>query len=293
MLQRYDIGKMKVLLESFHKLTGIPITLFGSDFSRVVFATEQYNNFCHLIRRDEIANQKCLDSDHYACQKCRELNQLYAHTCHAGLTEIVTPIRYGNLIIGYLMFGQVLEKCDKDEYWEVVKSRCAEYPVDMDELHFSYNRLQMFDKEQLNAAAKVLEACAGYLWLERTIYLEEDDMASKIERYIESNLNANLSVASLCSEFGVGRSKLYKLAQKFFGCGIEQLIRNIRIQKAKELLIATNSSVGEIAYAMGFQDYSYFIKVFKKEVGETPLQYRKLGANLPQLKVNGYHYYPL
>ena len=49
----------------------------------------------------------------------------------------------------------------------------------------------------------------------------------------------------------------------------------LRIEKAKELLKATDKSVAEVARLVGFNDYNYFIRVFKKTVGTTPLSYKK------------------
>jgi len=47
------------------------------------------------------------------------------------------------------------------------------------------------------------------------------------------------------------------------------------VKKAEELLKTTGYPVSEIAYMVGYQDYNYFIKVFKKVTGTTPAKYRK------------------
>ena len=57
--------------------------------------------------------------------------------------------------------------------------------------------------------------------------------------------------------------------------GIEQLTRKLRVDAAKKLLTQTTLPVSEVAARVGYDDYNYFIKVFKKETDFTPAKYRK------------------
>lgn len=54
-----------------------------------------------------------------------------------------------------------------------------------------------------------------------------------------------------------------------------QYLMEYRIEKSKELLMGTEMSVTEIAYAVGFSDSSYFIQCFRKYEGITPREYGK------------------
>ena len=56
-------------------------------------------------------------------------------------------------------------------------------------------------------------------------------------------------------------------------------INNLRINKAKALLVNTNRSIEEIAYSCGYHEYSYFASVFSKLTGETPRAYRAKEAS--------------
>lgn len=275
MLLRYDIRKMQELLQSFYQLTKIRIVVFNDAFQKIAEAPGYDSAFCHLIRVNPQAEKNCQASDQYACEQCRENGSPYIYTCHAGLTEAVAPIRYGNLVIGYLMFGQILQQSDPTEYWQEVKYLCREYCIDEEALYAAYKRKKSVDLEQVLAAKKILEACATYLYLERTISLKEDSLPMQIDEYITNNLDADLSVEALCARFGISRSRLYKIMREYCGSGIEQTTRRLRIKEAKILLEKTLMSISELSYAVGYQDYNYFIKVFKKETGFTPLQYRK------------------
>ena len=55
---------------------------------------------------------------------------------------------------------------------------------------------------------------------------------------------------------------------------IGEYIANCRISESKKLLTSTYLSVREVSEKVGFLDYNYFIRLFKKHVGTTPLKYR-------------------
>lgn len=60
------------------------------------------------------------------------------------------------------------------------------------------------------------------------------------------------------------------------GMGISEHIRRMRVKVACDLLRNTEDRVSDIATEVGISDYNYFTKVFKKAIGVTPREYRKL-----------------
>ena len=85
-----------------------------------------------------------------------------------------------------------------------------------------------------------------------------------------------LSLKNISESLGIGTTKLCSLAKKLSPDGsITKLISERRVEAAKILLLKENLSVAEIAEKVGFSDYNYFTKIFKKVVGTTPSQYRK------------------
>lgn len=100
-------------------------------------------------------------------------------------------------------------------------------------------------------------------------------LPKQIDAYINENLHADLSVGALCAQFVISRSRLYQIAAEYYGRGIEQFTRSLRIERAKTLLTETDAPVSEVSAQVGYDDYNYFIKVFKKEAGTTPARFRK------------------
>ena len=92
---------------------------------------------------------------------------------------------------------------------------------------------------------------------------------------IGHNIQGKISAETICDAFNLGKTALYELSNKNYGCGIASHIRQVRLQRAKELLSDTSMAIYEIADAVGLNDYNYFTKIFKRELGVTPKEYRK------------------
>ncbi len=62
--------------------------------------------------------------------------------------------------------------------------------------------------------------------------------------------------------------------RKIVNLSISEFVKTIKINKASVLLIKTNFTVSEIAYKTGYNDVSYFSKVFKEVKGKSPTSFR-------------------
>ena len=65
----------------------------------------------------------------------------------------------------------------------------------------------------------------------------------------------------------------------YLGCGLAEYIRGQRIHHAQRFLKETALPVTEIAYAVGFSDYSHFSRIFKQYTGLSARTYRKTAGN--------------
>lgn len=86
--------------------------------------------------------------------------------------------------------------------------------------------------------------------------------------------NPELSVDMLASEMGMGRSQLYRKIKALTNFSPVELLRNLRLKQARELLTTTEKSISEIAYEVGFTAPAYFTKCYREMYGETPTDVR-------------------
>ena len=79
----------------------------------------------------------------------------------------------------------------------------------------------------------------------------------------------------LADRFFVSKATLIYNFNKYASCSPMDFLLNVRLTKAKDMLINSGKSVGEISDECGFSSANYFGLIFKKKEGLSPLQYRK------------------
>lgn len=104
---------------------------------------------------------------------------------------------------------------------------------------------------------------------------QNQDIVIQIKDYIMENYsNANLNINHIAEVFNLSNGYVSGLFRKEENTGILDYIGMVRITKAKELLKETCMTLEEVYPQVGFTNKSTFIRVFKKQTGMTPMQYR-------------------
>jgi len=87
--------------------------------------------------------------------------------------------------------------------------------------------------------------------------------------------NADLNIDGIASKLGIGRSQFYRKIKALTNYSPVELLRKLRLEKARELLTSTDRTVSEIAYEVGFSAPAYFTRVYREAYGETPTELRE------------------
>lgn len=98
----------------------------------------------------------------------------------------------------------------------------------------------------------------------------------KAERYIRAHYTNAISLEDVAAEVGLSSNYFSKLFKQQLNVGFSTYLTNIRLETAQKLLIETNLSIKAIAERIGYPDEKYLQKLFKKQIGVTPSEYRKL-----------------
>lgn len=104
---------------------------------------------------------------------------------------------------------------------------------------------------------------------------QEERTITGIIRYLQEHLDKEISLNILADEFHLSSQYISQLFKSEIGVNFLAYLTNIRMERAKKLLLATSLSIGEISEKCGYADYRVFTKAFKKEEGSTPSQYRR------------------
>lgn len=102
-------------------------------------------------------------------------------------------------------------------------------------------------------------------------------IVEKVKVYIAANYSEKITLEKVAQIFYINATYLSTIFKKQLGLSFADYVAEVRVEKSKELLGRAEFRVKDIAIRTGFNDYTYFCKVFKKVAGITPLEYR---ANL-------------
>lgn len=92
------------------------------------------------------------------------------------------------------------------------------------------------------------------------------ELLKKVRMIIEENLdNPDFNIDSIAQSVGLSRSSFFKKLKNLLGVAPVDFIKEIRLNKAEQLIRTTELSISEIAYAVGFRDAGYFSKCFRSK----------------------------
>jgi DNA-binding response OmpR family regulator len=104
----------------------------------------------------------------------------------------------------------------------------------------------------------------------------EEQFLFKIRELVLAHLQDNTySIQRLCRDLQISRTQLHLKLKALTGKSTSHVIRDIKLEKARQLLRETDLNISEIAYQVGFSRLSYFTKVFTEAFNQTPSEYRK------------------
>lgn len=100
----------------------------------------------------------------------------------------------------------------------------------------------------------------------------------KTLEYLHANYASNIGLKKLADELDLSESSLSKQFKQQVGCGIVAYRNHLRVYMAALMLLQSTRPVSQVAEKIGFWDVKYFSRVFRKIIGESPAQYRKLSG---------------
>lgn len=103
-----------------------------------------------------------------------------------------------------------------------------------------------------------------------------DNNFEKLINYMNTHFSEKLTLKSLAAAYDMNPNYCCSLFSKYLGKTFSQYLTELRISEAQHLLKSTTSSLEEVALLVGFSDYFYFSKVFKKQCTYSPKVYRRL-----------------
>ncbi|MFD0619732.1 response regulator [Paenibacillus sp. GCM10027629] len=101
-------------------------------------------------------------------------------------------------------------------------------------------------------------------------------LIDKAKWYIAKHYNENITLEAICGYIAVSKNYFSSLFKKETGMNVWDYVTELRMEQAKKLIVQTTMKNYEIAMEIGYDNPSYFTKMFKKATGSSPNEYRML-----------------
>lgn len=272
MVINYDTEKINALMEDFYNATDINMNLLKADFSYVGGRAHRENNcYCMAVQSTKTGAKGCKCSDERLLKECRRTKKMQMHICHAGLCDVAAPLLYDDVIIGYIIFGEMKADTDFSEF----KNYISSLGLDVSEMEKYYADISPFEEHKIQSISNIASMLGKYILFENMLKPDFDKCVQKAVTFINENLSEDLTIRSISQGIHASKSVLYKSFRRCFNCTVGEYINARRVEKSINLLMKTDLSIEEISQKVGFASASYYSKTFKKIKGETPLKYKK------------------
>lgn len=214
------------------------------------------NTYCMKVKG--IDHCKCLENQEKLLRVC-ERDTLLCHTCHAQVREYVYPIYKDDGAVGFISVSGYREKntCGSGvvdrELWESILKE--EIPLKL--CHSLIPPLCVM-------LERLFERCLK----------ESGSEYNMILQYL-NEYHTNVTLSALAKHFNRSRSHISHLFKQKSGMTLNAYCNVLKLADAEKLVLKTDLPITKIAFDTGFSDTSYFIYLFKKKYGVSPLQYRR------------------
>ena len=111
--------------------------------------------------------------------------------------------------------------------------------------------------------------------LEKSTDTTKNSTFSNFLRLLEENFKRDQGVEFYAEKLFMTSRNLNQITQKMVQQSVSEIIETRKLLEAKNLLTSTDKSIAEIAFEIGYNEKSYFSKVFKKKSGQTPSEFRE------------------
>ena len=226
------------------------------------------SKICDEFKGRDGGLEKCFRCRNAAIRKAHCTKTVFGGLCINGVYEYTRPVVIGKDVACIIYIGNILEET---KGYEKLKTKLngKDHLLNSLEKNFTY--------EQCDAMGSLLETYIRILL--ETIPSKNannfNPLIENIKNYIETNLEYDMKISRVAKIFHYNEEYLGRLFKKETHMSFSDYVSKQRIERAKRLLIETNDSVVSIAVKVGFNNVTYFNRVFKKYLNMTPLEFRK------------------
>ena len=248
-----------------------------------------YTEACQA--RDYTPNNTLLVSDYNSiCQKFRSISEQRLHTIERSFLDYLTQLNFieaetslSEFVRLHMQQGTTLKRLialvNHQFHLVVIWSELQFDPVRMPNLSLQRLEHAVSAISQVNSFEELTKQLHGTFQTIAELFsvelTEKQGTGVRIMRFIEANCrNQSLSATNIAEHFQISPSYLSRLIRQECGMTFNACVCKLRLEMACELLLHTHLTIQQVSAQTGFGGRHYFSRVFRKEMGCTPSEYR-------------------
>jgi AraC-like DNA-binding protein/ligand-binding sensor protein len=279
------LGKSKLFQQyqdAFQTATGLPLVLrpIGGACGGVDAGARNVSAFCGFMARRKSTCAACVET--HAAIAANARNSERTAACFAGLHDSFVPICLGERVVGHLQTGQVLfQEPSEAQFQSAVKQlRILDREISADELRQAFFASRVIPREHYDATLRLLTSFAQHLSLLANELMlshatSEPATVTRARAYIAQHLTEDLTLAEVARAANTSPFYFCKVFKSATGLTLTDYVARARVEKAKQLLLNSQTRISEAAFAAGFQSLSQFNRVFRRVTGAAPTHFRR------------------
>mgnify|MGYP002522067289 FL=1 len=265
--------EVRDVLAELHKISGFRVSLHNIHFEEIVAYPDTHIPFCHFVHENPAEYERCRTCDRLGATAALRTGQTNIYKCRYGLIEAVSPLYNFGILTGYLMMGQV--RPDTEEAAKDCDLLTRTLIPDAEKREELLSSVPAVKEDLISSYAKIMRICAEYLTLSNAVPAQNPGIAILAKKYLSENFREKVVLGDVCRALCCSKSTLLTAFRKAYGTTVNAYLCDLRLKEAERQLYIKGRSLGEIATAVGFNDQSYFTKVFTQKYGISPSEYRK------------------
>jgi AraC-like DNA-binding protein len=266
--------KVAEIFDLYTELHDIRISLFGPD-GRLIYPDKIGRpncRHCTMLRETLGLDSKCRELDHKMMHTAFDRQDMISYTCHAGMREATVPVIIDGELAGYVMLGQFRSEAApvQSPYSEVWKKEQG-----TDALQAAYEQTAIFPEDKIETLLSMFRHLLEFIVGGQLIHHKDYDLIEPVIERIRESPERELSLGEASTLAGRSASTVSRIFKKVTGLSFKQYQVNHRLTlAATQLKTRRHHPVADIAQAVGYDDPLYFSRVFRKQFGCSPSEYR-------------------
>lgn len=250
--------------------------------------------YCDLAKASSRGMRYCLKCKSLSIRKALRLKILYIGQCYMGLTEIIKPVFFHDKPICIIYISNFFLQEKKEQMLRRIAKNSANTGVKSGKLINMLETSQLISEASLKEYAELAEILSNIIL---TVLNSSNDSAKiknrplsaspfytgsshwvieAMENYVNSYYNRDIKLSHLANLYFLNPQYLCRLFKAKKGTNFSSYVNRVRISRARQLLSTTEDDITDISMQVGFNNVTYFNRLFKKLVGITPGEYRKM-----------------